>query len=73
MINVLFSHIEEKVSLSAKDRLLIEKFFSCRKLRKKQYLLQEGEICKNLVFVSKGLLRTYNIDEKGNEHMSSKG
>ena len=70
MINVLFSNIEEKVSLSAKDKLLIEKFFSCRKLRKKQYLLQEGEICKNLVFVSKGLLRTYNIDEKGNEHMS---
>lgn len=70
MINVLFSHIEEKVSLSANDRLLIEKFFSYRKLRKKQYLLQEGEICKNLVFVSKGLLRTYNIDEKGNEHMS---
>jgi len=70
MINVLFSHIEEKVSLSANDRLLIEKFFSYRKLRKKQYLLQEGEICKNLVFVLKGLLRTYNIDEKGNEHMS---
>ncbi|KQR72628.1 Crp/Fnr family transcriptional regulator [Pedobacter sp. Leaf176] len=70
MINVLFSHIEEKVSLSANDKLLIEKFFSYRKLRRKQYLLQEGEICKNLVFVSKGLLRTYNIDEKGIEHMS---
>ncbi|MCX3266047.1 Crp/Fnr family transcriptional regulator [Pedobacter agri] len=70
MINTLFSHIEEKVLLSDKDRELIEGFFSFRKLRKRQYLLQEGEVCKNLVFVAKGLLRTYNIDEKGNEHMS---
>lgn len=70
MINVLFSHIEEKVSLSNEDKVLIAGFFSPKKLRKRQYLLQEGEICKNLVFVAKGLLRTYNIDEKGSEHMS---
>ena len=70
MINVLFSHIEEKVSLSDEDKVLIAGFFSPKKLRKRQYLLQEGEICKNLVFVAKGLLRTYNIDEKGSEHMS---
>ncbi|KLT65951.1 Crp/Fnr family transcriptional regulator [Pedobacter sp. BMA] len=70
MINVLFSHIEEKVSLSNEDKVLIAGFFSPKKLRKRQYLLQEGEICKNLVFVAKGLLRTYNIDDKGSEHMS---
>ncbi|WP_316800030.1 Crp/Fnr family transcriptional regulator [Pedobacter frigidisoli] len=70
MINVLFSHIEEKVSLSNEDKVLIAGFFSPKKLRKRQYLLQEGEICKNLVFVAKGLLRTYNIGEKGSEHMS---
>ncbi|WP_316794960.1 Crp/Fnr family transcriptional regulator [Pedobacter agri] len=70
MINVLFNHIEEKVSLSSDDKLLIEKFFYPKKLRKKQYLLQEGDVCRDIVFVAKGLLRTYNIDEKGNEHMS---
>lgn len=70
MINVLFSHIEKKVSLNDNDKALIEKFFSSKKLRKRQYLLQEGEISKHLVFVAKGLLRTYNVDEKGNEHMS---
>lgn len=70
MFEVLFSHIEEKVSLNNKDRVLLEKFFVSKKLRKKQYLLQEGDVCKNLAFVAKGLLRTYNIDGKGNEHMS---
>ncbi|WP_231465652.1 MULTISPECIES: Crp/Fnr family transcriptional regulator [unclassified Pedobacter] len=70
MIQVLFNHIEEKVALTDNDKQLIEGFFSARKLRRKQYLLQEGEICKNMVFVAKGLLRTYNIDEKGIEHMN---
>jgi len=70
MIQVLFNHIEEKVSLSEKDKEILSTFFVARKLRKKQYLLQEGDVCKNLVFVAKGLLRTYNIDNKGYEHMS---
>jgi CRP-like cAMP-binding protein len=70
MINVLFKHIEEKVSLTDTDKEAIKTFFVPKRLRKRQYLLQEGDICKNLAFVAKGLLRTYNVDEKGDEHMS---
>jgi CRP-like cAMP-binding protein len=70
MISVLFSHIEEKVALTKQDREKISTYFVAKKLRKKQYLLQEGDVCKNLAFVAKGLLRTYNVDDKGDEHMS---
>lgn len=70
MFEVLFSHIEEKVALSDSDREAIKRFFVPKKLRKRQYLLQEGDLCKNMAFIAKGLLRTYNIDDKGNEHMS---
>ena len=70
MFEVLFSHIEEKVALSDPDREAIKHFFVPKKLRKRQYLLQEGDLCKNMAFIAKGLLRTYNIDDKGNEHMS---
>lgn len=70
MFEVLFSHIEKKVKLSEADKEAIRSFFMSKKLRKKQYLLQEGDVCKQLAFVAKGLLRTYNVDEKGNEHMS---
>jgi len=70
MINVLFSHIAEKVSLTEADQEAISGYFVAKKLRKRQYLLQEGEVCKYLTFVAKGLLRTYNVDEKGDEHMS---
>lgn len=70
MINVLFTHIQEKVTLTNEDKERIETFFVHKKLRKRQYLLQEGDFCKYLTFVAKGLLRTYNVDRKGDEHMS---
>ncbi|MBD0289322.1 MAG: Crp/Fnr family transcriptional regulator, partial [Flavisolibacter sp.] len=38
-------------------------------IRKKQYLLQEGDVCKFIAFVEKGILRSYTIDEKGAEHI----
>jgi len=70
MINVLFNHIQDKVSLTDEDKEAIEHFFVAKRLRKRQYLLQECDVCKHLTFVTKGLLRTYNVDDKGDEHMS---
>ncbi|SEA79042.1 Crp/Fnr family transcriptional regulator [Pedobacter hartonius] len=70
MIDVLFRHIEEKVTLTDRDKDVIKTFFVQKKLRKRQYLLQEGDVCKNIAFVCKGMLRSYNVDEKGEEHMS---
>lgn len=70
MIDILFKHIQNKVSLTETDKELIKPFFIEKKLRRKQYLLQEGDVCKYLSFVASGLIRTYNVDEKGDEHMS---
>jgi CRP-like cAMP-binding protein len=70
MLQILFKHIQEKVSLTDQEKKIIQSFFVVKKLRKKQYLLQEGDVCRYLTFVAKGLLRTYNVDEKGDEHMS---
>ena len=38
-----------------------------KKLRKKQYLLPEEDVCRFIAFVEKGALRSYSIDEKGVE------
>jgi CRP-like cAMP-binding protein len=34
-----------------------------KKFKKKEYLLKEGEICKEIFYVQKGLLRVYIINE----------
>lgn len=47
----------------------VQQAFQYKKLRRRQYLLQEGEVCRYLAFVLKGALRMYSVDEKGNEHI----
>jgi CRP-like cAMP-binding protein len=48
---------------------LIQSSFTPKKFRKKQYFLQEGEVCKYSAFVVKGAMRQYGVDDKGEEHI----
>ena len=48
---------------------LIQSFFTPKKFRKRQYFLQEGEVCKYTVFIVKGAMRQYRVDDKGEEHI----
>ena len=48
---------------------MISKFFVPKKLKKKQFLLHEAEVCKKIGFVNSGCLREYTIDNKGSEHI----
>jgi len=69
MFEVLFSKVEEKIKLSDVEKNICKSLFSPKKLRKRQYILQQDDICKNLIFVEKGILRSYSVDSKGNEHI----
>jgi CRP-like cAMP-binding protein len=59
--------------VSENDYEIIKSYFSFKKLRKKQYFLQEGEVCKYFAFILKGAMRQYYIDEKGAEHFVQLG
>jgi len=69
MFNLLRTHTEKRVQLTDEEFEMINKFFVPKKLRKKQFLLHEGEVCKNIGFVNSGCLREYTIDNKGSEHI----
>lgn len=69
MFEVLLGNINKKINLTEKEQELVKTFFIPKKLRRKQFLLQEGEVCQYTAFVEKGLLRSYNVDEKGHEHV----
>jgi CRP-like cAMP-binding protein len=55
--------------LTSEEENLIETSFQPKKLRKKQYFLQEGEVCKNTGFIIEGAMRQYSVDDKGVEHI----
>lgn len=69
MFELLRKNIEKKVQLSDEEFEIVKSFFTFKKLRRKQYALQEGNEAKFLFFVNKGCLRSYSIDEKGVEHI----
>lgn len=55
--------------LTDKEVRMIEESFRPKKFRRKQYFLQEGEVCKYLAFIVKGAMRQYSVDDKGMEHI----
>lgn len=67
LINYINKHSD--LPLSKEDLEIIQQAFIPKKLRKRQFLLQEGEICKYLAFIVHGATRQYTVDEKGNEHV----
>lgn len=40
-----------------------------RNLRRNEFLLREGEICRYKIFITKGLLRTFGTTADGSEHI----
>lgn len=69
MFEVLFQKLDEKIQLTEEEKQLCKSSFAPKKLRRRQYILQEGDVCKYVAFVEKGMLRSYSIDDKGNEHI----
>src|SRR5437016_1981803 len=67
----LFKYIEAHSStpVTESEREQIKNAFVYRKFRKKQYLLEAGEVCKYSAFILKGAMRQYSVDEKGAEHI----
>jgi CRP-like cAMP-binding protein len=70
MYELFFQQFNEKVPLTPEEQETIKTFLTPKKLRKKQYLLQEGDICKYIAFVEKGALKSYVIDEAGTERIT---
>lgn len=63
-------YLECKISLTDNDFELISSRCVIRKLRRKQYLLQSGDVWKYNAFVSTGFLKLYHVDEKGQERIT---
>jgi CRP-like cAMP-binding protein len=69
MFELLHQKITEKIQLAEEEFAFCKSLFMPKKLRKRQYLLQEGDVCKYQAFVEKGILRSFTVDEKGGEHI----
>lgn len=69
MFDLLHQKINSVISISDEEFKQFCTLFKPKKLRKKQYLLQSGDVNRYQAFVVKGLLRSYTVDQKDNEHI----
>ena len=68
-VEPLLSYFDRLIPLNEEEKKLVIEKFHPRLFRKRQYVLQEGDVCTQFNFVVRGCLRTYKIDEKGNTHI----
>ncbi len=69
MVEKLIECILEKVSLSEEDVDIIEHLCIPKKVRKRQYILNAGDVCQYITFVGKGMLRSFTVDPEGKEYV----
>lgn len=71
MYEVFLSKINEKVALTPQEEAAIVAQLTYKTLRKRQFFLKEGDICRYIALVEKGALRTYVTDFEGHEHITA--
>jgi CRP-like cAMP-binding protein len=75
MYELLISYINRYsgIVIDTEEERLVRAAFIPKTLRKRQYFLQQGDVCKHYCFIVKGAMRQYRVDEKGTEHFISLG
>ena len=64
----LIDYMQKFVELEPQEVEIIQKHTSLRNYLKGQFVVQQGDVCRHESFVVEGCLRTFYVDEKGQEH-----
>ncbi len=62
-------YLQERASLTTEEIAFLRELFIARRLRKREFLQRTSEPARYAVFVARGCLRSYVIDEQGKEHI----
>ena len=69
MFEIFEDYITANGHFTQEDLHLMRSLAIIKKVRRKEFLLQEGEVCKYKMFVAKGLLRAYYLKNDGTEQI----
>lgn len=68
MIQPILTYFEHYLPLDADEISLLEGRISERKIKRRQFILQEGDVCKHYSFVVEGCFKMFGVGKKGTEH-----
>lgn len=67
--DLLLNNISRYIQLNQDEIEFFISILQSKKLKRKEFLLRPGDICRTENFITKGCLRTYTIDDNGFEHI----
>lgn len=74
-MDLLLENIKTYVPLSTADKKIIKDLFLKKVIKKDEHLLEEGQVCRHLFFIEKGLVRYYlfNNGEEQTNYFNKEG
>jgi len=69
--NLMLQNIAKHIQLTLGEQAHFVGMLKPKTVKRKEMLLQEGEVCRHSTFVTQGCLRSYNLDKNGLEHVLS--
>jgi len=67
--NLIIDSITRHIHLSAEEKNHFITLLQPKVYKRRQFILEEGQICKNSIFVTQGCLRGFTVDQSGFEHV----
>lgn len=64
------NHIQKHVKLTTDEVDVLQSLIKIKTYKKKEFLLEDGQVCKANYFVENGLLRMFYINNKGVEQIT---
>jgi CRP-like cAMP-binding protein len=64
----LIQYLESYLAFTSEEKQLIEASVTQRRIKRRQFILQEADVCKHYTFVVEGCFRMFGVDKKGTDH-----
>jgi CRP-like cAMP-binding protein len=64
----LINYFNNFLPLDQEEKSAVEEFFKERKIKRRQFILQEGEVSRYNTFIVEGCFKMYFVDHNGKEH-----
>lgn len=68
MHDELIKSIRSRINITDEEIEVLKGKLVPKKARKRQFLLNAGDVCQYMIFVERGLLRSFSDDRNGSEH-----
>lgn len=69
MFSQIVTHMRKHISLSAEEEAVLISALEFRDLKKKEFLLEAGQVCRENYFINQGCFRLYLNTPKGTEQV----